>query len=251
MIKIDNLSKSYQDLVVLKDVSLEISSGETLVILGRSGVGKSVFLRHIMGLEKPDSGTVEVNGEVITHLSDHHLYEVIKDMGMLFQANALFDSMSIFENTAFYLSQHYKKISFKEIEERVTHALEIVNLAGTENKMPSQLSGGMRKRAALARLIVYRPKIILYDEPTTGLDPITAMHINELILTTQKELEATSIVVTHDLTSALKVGDRIAILDEGNLAVVVKKEEFLGSQDPIVLSFLNNAIPQGATFNGK
>jgi phospholipid/cholesterol/gamma-HCH transport system ATP-binding protein len=244
MIKIQNLYKSYGEKQVLKELNLEIATGETLVILGRSGTGKSVLLKQIMGIERPDSGTIHVDSFCLTGLKDNELYSTLKEMGMLFQASALFDSMTVGENVAFYLRQH-QHFSETEVKDKVQTALNMVGLGGTENLMPSDLSGGMRKRAALARLIVYRPKILLYDEPTTGLDPITAMQINDLILQIQKELHATSIVVTHDICSAFHVADRIALNHEGKILYIATKEEFIKIDDPIVQNFLKNSIPNG------
>lgn len=250
MIRVKNLWKSFNGNKVLKGLDLEVEKGETLVILGYSGAGKSVLLRHIMGLEKPDQGTVEIEGIDITQLRRTAFYQIAREMGILFQAGALFDSMTIGENTAFYLHQHKdtrekRKLSEKEIKDRVHEALTMVGLEGTEDLMPADLSGGMRKRAALARLIVYRPKILLYDEPTTGLDPITAMQINELIIKTQRELKGTSIVVTHDICSAFHVADRIAMNHEGKIAHIARKSEFPKIKDPLVQTFLKNAIPEG------
>lgn len=242
MIHVHNVWKSYGKLEVLKGLSVDIKDGETLVILGRSGVGKSVLLKQIIGLESPDKGYVEVDGQKVTDLTKRAFRLGLKPMGMLFQGSALFDSMDVSENTAFYLNQHYPDLSAFEINKRVVTALEMVGLGGTEKKMPSELSGGMRKRAALARLIVYRPEIILYDEPTTGLDPITAMQINELINQTKKELKATSIVVTHDIRSALEVGDRLAFHNDGKIVQIAPKNEFLEINDPILNDFFNNAI---------
>lgn len=249
MIRIRNLYKSYQGNRVLKGLNLTIETGETLVILGRSGVGKSVLLRQIIGLEKPDEGEVEIDDVMIHHLKGSEFYRTILEMGMLFQASALFDSMTVGENTAFYLRQHGKKdgsmYSEKEIKDKTAEALTMVGLEGKEEIMPGELSGGMRKRAALARLIVYRPKILLYDEPTAGLDPITAMQINELIVKIQDELHSTSIVVTHDICSAFFVADRIAMHHDGKILYIATKEEFIKIEDPIVQTFLKNSIPDG------
>lgn len=238
---IRNLQKKYGNVVVLNNLNLDVYEGETLVILGRSGVGKSVLLKQIIGIETPNKGYVEVNGIRISDINPIIRYRAVKNMGMLFQGAALFDSLNVFENTAFYLRQHESHLSEQEIRERVNEALEMVGLQGTQLKMPSDLSGGMRKRAALARLIVYRPTIILYDEPTTGLDPITSMQINELIVATQKKLQATSIVVTHDIRSALEVGDRLAFHDEGKIRQIAPKQEFLQIEDPLLCSFFENA----------
>jgi phospholipid/cholesterol/gamma-HCH transport system ATP-binding protein len=242
MIKVKDLWKAYGSNQVLKGLTLNVNDGETVVILGRSGVGKSVLLRQILGIELPDKGSVEVNDMPISTMSQSQRYEAVKSMGMLFQGAALFDSMNVGENVAFYLRQHEKQLTEEEIQRRIAEALTMVNLTDMQQKMPSDLSGGMRKRAALARLIVYRPKIVLYDEPTTGLDPITAQQINELIVNTQATLKATSIVVTHDIKSAFEVGDRIAFHHEGKIYKIASKEEFLKIDDPIIHEFLQNAV---------
>lgn len=242
MIIVKRLSKAYGTLKVLKGLDLEVFDGETLVILGRSGVGKSVLLRQIIGIEEPDEGFVEIDGINISHMSTVERFKNTQKMGMLFQGAALFDSMSVWQNTAFYLRQHDKNLSDKDLKDKASEALAKVGLSGTEDKMPSDLSGGMRKRAALARLIIYRPKIVLYDEPTTGLDPITAMQINELINKTQKELHPTSIVVTHDIRSAMEVGDRLAFHHEGKIIHIAPKKEFIKIDDPLLHSFFENAI---------
>ena len=247
MIVAENVWKSYSKVAILKGLSLSCPRGKTTIILGRSGVGKSVLLRQIIGLEKPDSGTIHVDGVCISSLKENELYKVMKNFGMLFQSSALFDSMTIGENVAFYLLQHgrsekKKDFSKSEIDDQVEDSLQKVGLSGYQNKMPSELSGGQKRRAAMARLIIYRPKIVLYDEPTTGLDPITSRQINELISKTHEELDATTIVVTHDIHSALEIGDIFALHHEGKIAYVDEKERFLQNKDPLVRDFFENAI---------
>lgn len=209
-----DVHKSYGSKQVLRGANLKVFRGEVLVILGGSGSGKSVTLRHMLGLEAPDSGRVIVEEEDITDLPEEELYRVRKKFGMLFQGGALFDSMTVFENVAFPLREH-TEMSEGEIQRAVREKLELVSLPGAEQLMPVDLSGGMRKRVGLARSIVLDPKMILYDEPTTGLDPITAQKINELIIDLQSKLNVTSVVVTHDIQSAFSVGDRIAFLNRG------------------------------------
>jgi phospholipid/cholesterol/gamma-HCH transport system ATP-binding protein len=209
-----DVHKAYGPKTVLRGANLNVYRGEVLVILGGSGTGKSVTLRHMLGLEEPDAGRILVEEEDITDLPEEELYRVRKKFGMLFQSGALFDSMTVFENIAFPLREH-TDMSDEEIARAVREKLELVNLPNTEHLMPVDLSGGMRKRVGLARSIVLDPKMILYDEPTTGLDPITSQKINELIIDLQSKLNVTSVVVTHDIQSAFSVGDRIAFLNEG------------------------------------
>ncbi len=244
MIVVEDVWKSFSGNTVLKGLSLTVRKGETVVILGKSGVGKSVLLKQIIGLDKPDKGSITVDSQKISSLSGKQLYHAIRDTGMLFQGSALFDSMTVGENVAFYLDQHGdpktgRSFPTSTTSQVVRECLAMVGLEGKENTMPSDLSGGMRRRAAMARLVAYRPHILLYDEPTTGLDPITSMSINELIVRTQKELNATSIVVTHDLTSAFSVGTRLAIHHNGKIEFIGTKEEFVKSSHPIIQDFLN------------
>lgn len=231
------VEKSFGEKHVLRGVDLTVRRGEVLVIMGGSGSGKSVTLRHMLGLESPDKGQVFVEGEEISDLEEEELYPVRRKFGMLFQSGALFDSMTVHENIAFPLREH-TDMGEEEIRGNVARVLELVDLAGTEDSMPVDLSGGMRKRVSLARSIVLNPKIILYDEPTTGLDPITADTINKLIVGLQRKLSVTSVVVTHDIQSAFSVGDRIAFLFEGRFEWVGTLDEARRSGHPSLTEFL-------------
>ena len=229
--------KAYGKKQVLCGANLKVYRGEVLVILGGSGTGKSVTLRHMLGLEAPDKGRVTVEEEDVTDLPEEDLYRVRKKFGMLFQSAALFDSMTVFENVAFPLREH-TEMSEEEIGRAVKEKLELVNLPKTEHLMPVDLSGGMRKRVGLARSIILDPKVILYDEPTTGLDPITAQTINELIIDLQAKLNVTSVVVTHDIHSAFSVGDRIAFLHKGVFEWVGTINEARDADYPMLREFL-------------
>jgi phospholipid/cholesterol/gamma-HCH transport system ATP-binding protein len=236
-VEFQDLYKAYGTKHVLRGASLKVHRGEVLVILGGSGTGKSVTLRHMLGLEAPDAGRVIVEEEDITDLPEEELYRIRKKFGMLFQSGALFDSMTVFENVAFPLREH-TEMSDDEIARAVREKLELVNLPGSEQLMPVDLSGGMRKRVGLARSIVLDPKVILYDEPTTGLDPLTSQTINELIVDLQTKLSVTSVVVTHDIHSAFSVGDRIAFLNQGVFEWVGSMDEARDSDHPKLREFL-------------
>ena len=237
MIQVRDLHKTLGSEQVLRGVDLQIASGETCVIMGRSGCGKSVLLKHLIGLMQPTRGEVLVEGKNIAGLPERQLGEVRKKIGMLFQSGALFDSMNVEENIAFPLKEAGMRDK-KEIADRVAEALEMVDLAGEQEKMPENLSGGMRKRVGLARTIVGRPACILYDEPTTGLDPIASDSINHLIRRLQKRLQVTSVVVTHDMKTAYHTADRIAYLHEGRIYFHGLPQEMHTSPDPVVQDFI-------------
>ena len=236
-IRFAGVEKSFGTNRVLTGVDLDVLLGETLVVLGGSGSGKSVLLRHAIGLIRPDAGEVYVDGTRVSDLDEEELVAVRKRVGMLFQGGALFDSMNVFENVAFSLREH-TDLPEEEIRERVREKLALVELEGVEEKMPSELSGGMKKRVALARSIALEPQGILYDEPTTGLDPITAMSVNELIRSMQRQLRVTSVVVTHDIQSARVIGDRIAFLCDGRINFVGDFESARRSGEERLLAFL-------------
>lgn len=244
MIRIKNIWKAYDDVQVLKGLSLEVPMGKTTVILGRSGVGKSVLLRQIACLESPDEGSIEVDGVDLSTMKGKERESWFSQMGMLFQSSALFDSMTIEENVAFSLIHYSRKtlLSKKAIQERVDEALEKVGLSGYQKKRPSELSGGQKRRAALARLIVYKPKILLCDEPTTGLDPMTASQIADLIAETRSSLGGTAIVVTHDIVSAIVLGDCFALHHGGQIAITGDRDQFFSSHDPLLHEFLQSAL---------
>jgi len=238
MIRAVNLQKTLETQKVLKGLNLEIGSRETIVIIGRSGCGKSVFLKHIIGLMKPDSGYVEIDGENVSEMKERRLTELRKHFGMLFQGAALFDSLTVEENVSFALRRQ-TDMTLSAIRDVVREKLAMVGLKGIEHHKPAELSGGMKKRVALARAIAMEPKIILYDEPTTGLDPINADAINDLIISLQKRLDITSVAVTHDMVSAYKIASRIAMLYDGKIIETGTPAQIKGSSNPVVQQFIN------------
>ena len=236
MIAFRGLEKAFGAKRVLTGFSLSVREGETMVIVGGSGTGKSVALKHVVGLLEPDAGEVEVDGQIVSRLRRRDLTELRAHIGYVFQFAALFDSMTIFENVAFGLRRRH--LDEATIRERVAESLRLVDLAGTEQGMPADLSGGMRKRVGLARAIALRPKYLLYDEPTTGLDPVTSAVIDELMVRTREALGVTSIVITHDMRSAYRVGDRIAMLYEGRIRQEGTVAEIQQTTDPVVRQFI-------------
>jgi phospholipid/cholesterol/gamma-HCH transport system ATP-binding protein len=241
IIEIKDLYKSYEGLRVLAGVDLDIRQGETITILGGSGTGKSVLLKLISGLEKPDQGTIRIDKRNIIPLDEDALVPIRKKIGMLFQGAALFDSLSAGENVAYPIREHFR-LPEERIQRIVREKLRLVGLDGVEEKMPAELSGGMKKRVGLARAIAIEPEIILYDEPTTGLDPANTQRINQLIVELQKILKVTSIVVTHDLDSAYQVTDRLALLYKGRIAMTGTKKEFKASAIKEVQDFIAKKI---------
>jgi phospholipid/cholesterol/gamma-HCH transport system ATP-binding protein len=237
MIQLRGVSKRLGSKQVLDGLDLEIPTGITTVILGRSGTGKSVLLKHIIGLMKPDEGSIEIEGEDIAHMDEAELNRVRKRFGMLFQGAALFDSLTVGENVALPMREHLK-LPEAEIRRRVAERLSWVGLQGVEDMKPASLSGGMKKRVGLARAVAIDPAYILYDEPTTGLDPIMSDVINELIRSIQKRMGVTSVVVTHDLHSAWKVGDRLALLHEGRVQFTGTPAEAQATNDLLVRQFI-------------
>lgn len=238
MIQVSDIYKSFGPQQVLKGTTLSIRDGEAVVIIGRSGGGKSILLKHLIGLLLPDRGHVYVQGQDLATLGERDLLKVRRRFGMLFQMAALFDSLDVYDNVSFVLRREGRH-STAEMRRLVAEALEMVDLPGIEHKMPSELSGGMRKRVGLARAIVYRPEIILYDEPTTGLDPIASSVIDDLIRRVWRQLKVTSIAVTHDMKSARTISDRILMLHEGRIYAEGPTAQILGSQDPIIHNFVN------------
>ncbi len=251
MIEIKDLYKAFDGHQVLDGVNLTINTGETTVIIGRSGCGKSVLLKHIIGLLKPDSGQIIIDGKDVAKMDEKELSSLRMKFGMLFQGAALFDSLNILENVGFGMIEH-TNTGQEAIRKRVKECLALVGLRGIEHKKPAELSGGMKKRVGLARAIALRPQIILYDEPTTGVDPIMGDAINDLIVELHNKLKVTSIAVTHDMTSAYKIADRMAMLYNGKIITVGAPDEIKGTKDPVVRQFITGAgkgpITEGIDF---
>ena len=235
-IRIDGLRKAFGDNVVLDGVSLEVHDGGTVALIGQSGTGKSVLLKTIVRLLEPDAGTVEVDGRDVLALSREELYELRREVGYVFQFAALFDSMTVFDNVAMGLRR--ARTPEDEVRQRVAECLRLVEMEGYDGRLPAELSGGQRKRIGLARAIATRPKYLLYDEPTTGLDPITTAVIDRLIQRMADELNVTSVVVTHDMRSAYRVADSIAMLFSGKIHFQGTPEEIQASEDPVVRAFV-------------
>jgi phospholipid/cholesterol/gamma-HCH transport system ATP-binding protein len=236
-IRVVNLHKSFAEHEVLSGVHLEIRQGESMVVIGGSGTGKTVLIRCIIGLVEPDEGEIYVDGTEITSLNEREMNEIRKRFGMLFQGGALFDSLTVWENVGFGLRQH-TRLREEEIRRIVSEKLGLLGLRNIEDLMPAELSGGMKKRVSLARAIAMEPEILLYDEPTTGIDPMMADAINELIIRMREKLNVTSIAITHDMTSAYKIADRIAMLYQGKIIEVGTPEEIKSSRNPIVQQFI-------------
>jgi len=240
MIKLADLHKAFGANRVLQGLNLEVEKGESRVVIGGSGSGKSVILKHIIGLLKPDKGDVFIEGVNITNLEENELYEVRKKFGMLFQMAALFDSMNIWENVGFALIRQ-KNMKLKDVREIAIEKLRMVGLVGVENLSPAELSGGMKKRVGLARAIAHEPEILLYDEPTTGLDPITADAINDLIVEMRERLSVTSVAITHDMQSAYKIADRISMLYQGKIIETGSPDEIKNTENPVVKQFITGS----------
>jgi phospholipid/cholesterol/gamma-HCH transport system ATP-binding protein len=242
IVEIKNLTKRFEDNLVLENINESVRRGENLVVFGRSGSGKSVLLKCIIGLMHPDNGEIFINGQNVLKLSIKELNKVRKNIGFLFQGAALYDSMTIRENLSFPLKRHFDHMTPVQIEEKVRATLDLVSLEEAIDKMPSELSGGMKKRIGLARSIITDPELMLYDEPTTGLDPITSKEISELILNLQKKLNMTSIAVTHDLMCAEIIADRAIFLKDAKIAFEGDIKELIKSTDPFLRNFFSNEI---------
>jgi len=237
MIEVSHLMKRFNGQMVLEDINLSVAEGELLVILGNSGAGKSVLLQHLIGLMKPDEGTVSIDGQDITKLSEQQLLEVRKKIGYLFQEGALYDFMNVYENVAFPLEEH-THLDEKEISLKVKNVLETVGLSDVGERFPSELSGGMKKRAALARAVILDSKILFCDEPTSGLDPILSRDISDLICHIARQLNCTTVITSHDIKNSLRIADRLALVHEGRLITAGTKQQLKSSKDPFIQEFI-------------
>ncbi len=241
MIRFEKVVKRFGQRTILKGISFAVQEGEILFVLGTSGTGKSVLLKNIVGLLRPDEGEIWIDGQNVAHIPEEEYFPVRKKCGMVFQHPALFDSLTVFENVAFGLRRHYK-LAEEEIRERVRHCLALVNLKGIESKMPAEISYGMQKRVSLARTVALEPKILLFDEPTTGLDPVTTNAVNHLIRDLSRTLKTTSIVVSHDMHCALEIADRIIVLDQGQIVEQGTTAHLKQSPHQLVRDFLSEAL---------
>ncbi|MEA3494303.1 MAG: ATP-binding cassette domain-containing protein [Candidatus Margulisiibacteriota bacterium] len=241
MIKLKNLTKYFDKLRILEDITYEVEPGESLAVIGPSGCGKSTLLRLLIRLDRPTSGKIIIDHKDIERLSLEGIIDLRKKIGLIFQSSALFDSMNVFENVAFGLRQHLK-LRRKEVERIVHEKLEMVEMEGTQEYMPAELSGGMQKRVSIARALAFDPKIILYDEPTTGLDPITSVTIENLMIKLKRELKVTSVIVTHVMQTVNRVADKIVLLHEGKFIDTGTPEETQRSNDPIVRKFITGGL---------
>lgn len=242
MISFQNVRKSFGDREVLKGISFEVPQGQILFVLGTSGTGKSVLLKNIVGLLKPSSGKIFIDGEEVSSYSEKQMFPVRRKCGMVFQQPALFDSLTIFENVAFGLRKHQPDLSEEQVRARVQECLHLVHLQGIESKKPQEISYGMQKRVSLARTVAVSPRILLFDEPTTGLDPVTTNAINHLILELSRKLQTTSLVVSHDMQCALDIADHILVLDKGEIVDQGTPARLKKSQQPLVQDFLKEAL---------
>jgi len=249
IIEVKNLKKFLRDRYVLDGLTVDIKEGENFVLVGQSGTGKSVLLKHITGLMKADEGSIFIKGKDMTHASEKEWYKIRPSIGMLFQNGALFDSLTVGQNLLFVLDNLMKDMSISQKEDRIRYCLHVVGLDNLENTMPSELSGGMRKRVALARAIVTKPDIILFDEPTTGLDPIMTALVDELVIDVKKELGTTFIIVTHDMASAKRTADRVALLFKGKIIFLGTVNKLENTKDPFMVQFLEGN-PHGPMTDG-
>ena len=252
MIRLEDVSIKVDGRIILDHVNFNVAEGETKVLIGPSGAGKSSILKVVLGLWKPDSGKVFIAGQDISLLSEKELIPIRRKAAMIFQANALFDSLTVGENVSFFIEEAKPKTPVAELRERVRHSIDFVNLPHVEKMLPEELSGGMKKRVAIARAIAFDPAIILYDEPTTGLDPVNAKLVNELVLRLKNERKVTSIVVTHILRDAFSVGDSMAMIREGKIVFDGPPRDLVASTDPFVQNFIADVREESGLFlNGE